>query len=412
MKPSEFDRAPASLPSLFNHVNQAANKSRAKQKNYDVIVLGIGSMGSATCHFLAQRGINVLGVEQFDISHEFGSHAGQSRIIRQAYFEHPDYVPLLKRAYTNWQSLEHLTNTQFIYKTGLLYMGRNRDMLISGVRKSSKLYNLPVDDLTASNNTLQYPQFTLSDDYEMLYEANAGFVTPERAILLYSAMALQKGSHLHTHEKVLKWTTNNDSITVNTDKGIYNCTKLIITAGSWAGKLIPKISDKLTITRQLVSWIKPKNAQAFNPDVFPCWTLEDEHKPGIYYGFPMLQPDKFGGSIGLKLGHHSPGKTVDPDNPDRSPTKEELNDLVKTLDRFMPGTFEDFYESKICLYTNTPDQNFIVDFLPGYKNVVVAAGFSGHGFKFSSVMGEILSDLAIKGKTTQPIDFLSANRFF
>ena len=209
----------------------------------------------------------------------------------------------------------------------------------------------------------------------------------------------------------MKWSSFGDSVSVVSDKGTYSCDKLIITAGPWVNQHIPNLSHKLTVTRQLVSWIKPSNTGSFQHPGFPCWTLEDEHKPGIYYGFPMLTTDPFGGSAGLKLGHHTPGSSADPDSPDRTPTREEQDDLIHMLDRFMPGTFKGFYSSKVCLYTNTPDENFIIDFMPDHNNVVIATGFSGHGFKFASVVGEILSDLAINGHTELPINFLGINRF-
>jgi sarcosine oxidase len=380
--------------------------------NFDVIVVGVGSMGSSTCYYLAKQGYKVLGLEQFDITHELGSHAGQSRLIRQAYFEHPDYVPLLKRAYQNWKSLEEETGTQVYYKTGLLYFGKRDDVVMQGVRESASKYSINVNDLTAQQLTDQFPQFNIPTRYDRLIEPDAGFITPERAILLYTQRAIQFGADIHTKEKLIEWNKIGESITVKTNKQTYRCSKLIITAGAWASKVIPKLASPLKVTRQLVTWVKPKKWKSFELGAFPCWTIADDTQSGIYYGFPILPVEKFGGPIGLKLGHHAHGMVSDPDQVNRSVSRDEEANLIAALHKFIPDGYESTHVMKTCLYTNTPDENFILDHLPGYdKTVVIATGFSGHGFKFVSVVGEIMADLAMKGSTSQPIGFLNAQRF-
>lgn len=397
------------LPELFAKVNQQAGTSLDQDKNYDAIVLGVGSMGSSACYFLAKQGYKVLGLEQFDIPHELGSHAGQSRIIRKAYFEHPDYVPLLERAYQNWKSLENETGAQLYFKTGLVYFGKPDHLLIKGLRLSAKQYGIEVNNLSSLD---QYPQFRIPDGYDRLVEPDAGLVTPERAILLYTERAMQFGAAIHTKEKTLEWKKTGSGFTVKTDKNTYQCAKLIITAGPWAGKMIPNLSKDLKVTRQVIAWVKPKKWKEFELGHFPCWTIADEAKPGIYYGFPILSPSKFGGPIGLKLAHHYAGTVSDPDHPNRVPTEEDEANLVYALNKFIPYGYESTHVMKTCLYTNTPDENFILDFVPGFeKDVVVAAGFSGHGFKFASMIGEVMADLAMKGSTTMPIQFLNAKRF-
>jgi len=405
----------ASLPlsELYTQVNANATRSSSgDDKTFDAIVIGVGSTGSATCYYLAKQGLNVLGLEQFDIPHELGSHAGQSRIIRKAYFEHPDYVPLLQRAYQNWKSLEDESRAQLYFKTGLLYFGKSDSPLIKGLRESAQKYSIEVNDLTAKQLSTQFPQFDIPEGYDRLIEPDAGFVTPERAILLYTERALQNGASIHTKEKTLAWDKSANVITVKTNKDTYQCNKLIITVGPWAGKVIPDLTKNLNVTRQMVAWVKPKKWQPFELGNFPCWTIADDARPGIYYGFPILNTAKFGGPIGLKLAHHTPGAISDPDTVNRIPLEEDESNLVSALNKFIPDGYESTHVMKTCLYTNTPDENFILDFLPGYdKDVVVASGFSGHGFKFASVVGEILSDMAVKGNTSQPIGFLNVKRF-
>ena len=387
--------------------------------SYDVIVIGVGSMGSATCYYLAKRGYKVLGLEQFDISHENGSHAGQSRIIRKAYFEHPDYVPLLERAYENWKTLEDESGQQLYFKTGLLYAGKSTNEIIKGVKLAASLYNIELEKLNSKDVGDRFSQFDFPGNFDVLFEPEAGFLPPEKAIRLYASEATKNGTTIHANEKVIGWSARTSlekkegsGITVKTDKHTYQCNKLVITAGAWSGKMIPGFSNKIKVTRQFVAWIKTKNDDQFTLNKFPCWMIGDDDKHGCYYGFPLLDTKKFGEPAGLKLAHHFPAQTTDPDNVNRQTTKEDIEDLNYCLDKYLPGIFESILSTKICLYGNSPDENFIIDKLPGYEeNVSIACGFSGHGFKFASVIGEILADLAIKGKTDLPIDFLKATRF-
>jgi sarcosine oxidase len=380
--------------------------------NYDVIVSGVGSMGSAACYFLAKSGINVLGIEQFGISHDWGSHGGQSRIIRKAYFEHPDYVPLLQRAYENWTELEQLSGMPVFLRTGLLYAGIPGEPVIEGVKKSAGLFNIPVQQCTHHELEKKFPAFCIPDGYEILFEPDAGFLTPERAILLYTEQAIRLGADIHTHEKVLSWNKQNGLITVETDQGTYSASKLIVTAGPWASGLMPPLSPQLQVSRQIIAWMNVTDKTRVEYGHFPCWLIAEGGKSGAYYGFPYLHPGEFGGPIGLKIALHYPGDTTDPDKIGRLVNPSESDDLVRFMNHFLPGTYHSTHILKTCMYTNTPDEHFIIDFLPGQNNdVVLAAGFSGHGFKFASAVGEILADLALKGTTPLPIGFLSAGRF-
>jgi sarcosine oxidase len=380
--------------------------------SFDVIVIGVGSMGSATCYYLAKQGYKVLGLEQFDISHEFGSHAGQSRIIRKAYFEHLDYVPLLERAYENWKTFEKEIGEQLYFKTGLLYAGTSNNEIIKGVKQSARLYNIELEKLNLADTDKRFPQFKFPESFEVLFEPEAGFIPPEKAIRLYASQAEKAGATIHANEKVIEWKKDGQSVVVKTNKNTYRCNKLIITAGAWAGKMIPGFANKIKVTRQFVAWIKPKSDNQFVLNNFPCWMVGDDDKHGCYYGFPLLDTKKFGEPEGLKLAHHFPYQITDPDNVNRQTTEEDIENVKYCLNKYIPGVFDSILTTKICLYANSPDENFIIDKLPSFEeNVSIACGFSGHGFKFASVIGEILADLAITGKTSLPMDFLNAKRF-
>ncbi|MEO6001479.1 MAG: N-methyl-L-tryptophan oxidase [Chitinophagaceae bacterium] len=379
-------------------------------KHYEAIVIGVGSMGSAACWQLAKQGYKVLGLEQFDIPHEQGSHAGQTRIIRKAYFEHSDYVPLLERAYHNWKELEVLTATRVYYKTGLVYFGSPDATMIKGSREAARQYNIALDILTPEEAHHRYPMIQCPPHFQVLYEPEAGFITPEKAVALYTSHAIKNGADIRGREKIVDWKKENSIITVITNRNTYHADRLIITAGAWTGKVIPSMPTNLKVTKQIVGWMNPGNWNDFSLGNFPCWFIHDDE--GMFYGFPILPVTDFNGPIGLKLALHKHGVEVDPDNVNRDIQHADEETLRNFLEKYMPDAAGDTLTLKSCLYTNSEDENFILDHLPGYDNLVtVAAGFSGHGFKFASVIGEILADLATTGKTDLPIEFLRFNRF-
>ena len=377
-------------------------------KNYDVIVIGVGSMGSAACYWLAKRGYKVLGLEQFDIPHDQGSHAGQSRIIRKAYFEQPGYVPLLQRAYYNWQQLEKQTGAQVYFKTGVLYHGPSLHPVIKGVKEAAAIHSVELD-----SPAKKYSQFDLPTGFETIFEPGAGLLRPEKTITLYKDEAERNNADIHTKELVLEWKKENAGIKVITDKRIYYTKKLIITAGAWAGRMIPGLNTALKITRQLIVWVKPANGKMFAPENFPCWLLADDKRKGALYGFPYLTKEEFGEPEGMKFAWHYAGDETNPDHVNRNITREETNDLIQQVAEYIPAVGNaELLTAKSCVYSNSSVEDFIIDHLPGYdEDVTIACGFSGHGFKFVSVVGEILADLAMNGKTSLPVDFLSLKRF-
>lgn len=383
------------------------------EKRFDAIVLGVGSMGSATCYFLSARGYQVLGLEQFSIPHESGSHTGQSRIIRKAYFEDAGYVPLMERAYENWKQLEELTGEQVYFKTGLLYVGPPDHLVMKGVKEAALRHKIELRFLNREQASSVFPPFTIPKRNEVIIEPDAGFIKPEKAITLYKQEAEKKGAVIHSHETVVDWKKEKDGIEVITDKSTYHCRKLIITAGAWTNKMISGLPVALKITRQVIAWVRPNNENDYVSGNFPCWMIADHNRDGVLYGFPFLDKESFGSPGGLKFAWHSAAEPTDPDKVNRKVSDEEIRDLVKQVATYLPVVESaELVATKTCLYANSPDENFILDHLPGHDNdVTIACGFSGHGFKFVSVIGEILADLSMEGKTELPIDFLRLTRF-
>lgn len=370
---------------------------------FDHIVIGLGSMGSAALYHLSKRGKSVLGIEQFRSPHEHGSHGGQSRIIRMAYYEHPNYIPLLQRAYHNWDELERESGQKIFHRTGLFYAGPQGNDIIENVKKSASIYNIKLESYSHHN-------ISISDQWEHFLEPNAGFLKPEWAIKSQLELAEANGAKILQDTRVLKWEIESNVVKVVTNKGEYYCKKIIFTAGPWTASLIKGIENHLTITKQLLAWVNvPK--ESFDSKHFPCWFIMDEDKPGAYYGFPLVEKDAFNQIEGMKLAYHYPGAITDPDAIDRNIDKNELDDIMGVVSRYFQLEPK-IISSKICLYSNTPDEHFVIDNMPGMEDKVCFAwGFSGHGFKFVSVVGEILADLAIQGTTSMPIGFLNANRF-
>ncbi|MEY3186643.1 MAG: hypothetical protein RL675_467 [Bacteroidota bacterium] len=379
---------------------------------FDYIVIGVGSMGSSTCYHLAKSGASVLGIEQFELAHEKGAHSGQSRIVRKAYFEHPDYIPLLERAYQNWEEIERVSGNKVYHTTGLFYTGPKGHPIIENIRAAAKTYNIPLLDSTQQDEISILPLFTVPDDYEWIYEPEAGFVVTEKTILTFVEQAKKLGAEIHQQEKVIDWQIKDDGVEVRTDKGEYSCKKIIVTAGPWSAKLMPAIKDQLKITRQTLMWLRPEESSFFQSSSFPCWFVVDRDKPGAYYGFPIADIGDEKNPNGFKFAYHYPGKETDPDEVDRIISSEDTEPLLDFIDTYIPKAKGQVLGVKTCLYSNSIDEHFVIDCLKDTDGrVCFARGFSGHGFKFVSVVGEIMADLAMKGTTSLPIGFLRADRF-
>lgn len=376
---------------------------------YDVIILGIGSMGSSTLYQLAKRGVKVLGIEQFGIGHTEGSHSGETRIVRKAYFEHSDYVPLLDGAHKGWKGIEKESGETLFHPVGLSYFGEFDHPVMQGVKESAKLYNIGLKHRVLNK---EYPVFNIPGNFEYLFEPDAGFVVAEKTIRTYAKQAEDFDAELKTGEEVLDWKLVEGTVEVTTTKGVYKAHKLILTAGAYVNQVLPQFVDQHKVTRQLLAWVKPKTPELFELEKFPCWVISDKEYPGIFYGFPTLPMNIYGGNGLLKIAHHVPGEPIHPQDLHQYNAEPEKEKLIRILKKYIPDALGEIQSISACMYTSTPDEHFILDHLPDYnKQVIVASGFSGHGFKFVPVIGEILADLTLEGKTNWPIDFLGIQRF-
>ena len=377
-----------------------------ENRDYDVIVAGVGSLGSAACYHLAERGVKVLGVERFEIPHTEGSHHGHSRMIRQAYFEHPDYVPLLRRAYELWDELQRASTNEFFHVTGGLYVGPGDGAIVPGSLKAARMHGLDHSLLSAEEVIARFPDIQPPADHLHFYEACGGFLVPERAVLAHADAAHQAGATIQTGEALVSWSSHPDHVELVTDKARYTAEKLVLTAGAWSAGLAQELGIGLRVTRQVLAWFHPLgDRDRFSPGRFPCWFIESEPPYG-HYGFPILPGDP-----GLKIAQHKPGEEIDPLSPHDPPRVEEIAALRAVLESHFPACAGELAHACTCKYTVSPDSHFIVGAHPGHERVVIACGLSGHGFKFSSVLGEVLADLACSGRSSLPIEFLDPLRF-
>lgn len=374
-------------------------------ERFDAIVIGVGGMGSAACYQLARRGVRVLGIEQFDIPHDRGSSHGYSRMIRTAYYEHPDYVPLLKRAFSLWRELEDEALVKLLHVIGGLYMGNRDGELIAGSLKSCEKHSLPHELLEIQELRGQFRQFEVPDDFVGLLEHGAGFLVPELCIGTHVDLAMRHGATIRGNEPVISWETDAKSARVTTTRGTYEADELIFCGGAWSDRLIRDLGVPLIVTRQVLGWVQPRRRDLFQLGVLPVWAI-DNGDGSLYYGFPMHP-----GSPGLKIAHHKPGPATTADTLNRTPHSDDEESFRPAIRRFMPDADGPVMSMRICMYTNSPDHHFIIDRASAHERVTVACGFSGHGFKFASVVGEVLADLAMKKTSALPIGFLGLKRF-
>lgn len=371
---------------------------------YDIIIIGVGAMGASTCFHLASGGARVLGLEQFDISHSQGSSTGFSRMIRMAYYEHPDYVPLLRRAYELWHELENLSGQKLLYQTGGLYLGAPDCELITGSLQAAKLHGLPYEMLDRRQLAERFGAFHVPENWSTMLEPAAGFLLPEKVISTFADLAMRRGAEIHGREEVIQWKAVQYGVEVQTTRGRYSAKRLVICGGAWSGKLLASLGLELQVTRQVMGWVWPRQQELFALNSFPVWAIG--HADGsLHYGFPMM-----GHVPGLKIAHHAPGTPTDPDRVERQPLPGDEETFRDALRQFLPAGDGPLLALRTCLYTNSRDHHFIIDEHPQHPNVILACGFSGHGFKFASVIGEILADLAMQRESKLPFKFLSLER--
>jgi sarcosine oxidase len=385
----------------------------AGSANFSVIVAGVGTMGAATCLELARRGERVLGLDAGSVPNQRSSHHGGSRIVRECYFEHPDYVPLLVRARERWSALERsakamhlLGQGPLLHRCGALYLGPAGSEVVERSAGSGLAHGIACERLDARGVARRFPQFRIPAGWSGLLEPGAGFVRPERAVAAAAALARIHGAEIREHEGVLGWEETALGVRVHTASGSYEAGALVITAGAWTPRVAAALGVRLEPQRGVLGWFAPRAPAACDAARMPAFYVDRPGAPG-FYGIPTA-PDQ-GSPAGVKVAFHA-GTPCDPDAPREPAGGDELAALARATAEFAPAAAGRAIAAATCLYTMSPDGHFVVDRMPGCSRTWVACGFSGHGFKFMPVIGEALADLATAGNTDLPVGFLSAAR--
>jgi sarcosine oxidase len=376
------------------------------QTDYDYVVVGVGAMGSATTYHLAERGHDVLGLERFDVPHEEGSSGGITRIIRLAYHEHPTYVPLLRRAYDLLDELEAETGRDLLYRTGSIAASdpEGPGEEFSGALQSCEEHDIDHEVLDPSEVNERFPGYEFPESFRAVYQPDGGFLDAPRCISAHVEAAFDHGATVRGRETVTDLEVRSDGVRVHTDRGRYDADEAVVTAGAWAADLLPELEGLAVPERQVLGWFQPEDPAAFGPEQFPVFMLTGE--VGEYYGFPTYDVP------GFKIGrHHHFEETISPSDPTPDePTAEDERALRDAVERYFPGADGPTLSLKTCVYTNTPDRWFLMDRLPDAP-VTVAGGFSGHGYKFASVVGEATADLATEGESDHDLSPFAIDRF-
>jgi sarcosine oxidase len=361
--------------------------------SWDAIVVGLGAMGSSALYQLSRRGLRVLGIEAFEPGHQLGSWHGESRVIRLAYHEHPSYVPLLHRAYALWSELEAQSGQDLMTITGGLMIGRPDSELVSGARRSAELHGLAHEVLSPAEVRHRYEQFMLDEGDIALWEPRSGFLRPERCVETFVELAQRHGAQVRYAEPVRGWNAHE----VRTDSETYWADHVVFTCGARMSKVLGDAIPPVVAERNVLFWMEP--SEAFDGLPIYLWQTPDQQ---VFYGFPHVDLP------GAKVAMHHSGQFCDPDSVDRTVRAADEGRIRRAIGTRLPSLNGSVLESLVCVYENSPDGHFVIDRLS--ESVVYAAGFSGHGFKFASVIGEILADLVITGETTPDAEFLRAGR--
>jgi monomeric sarcosine oxidase len=370
-------------------------------RHYDVIVLGGGTIGTAAAWELGKRGIRTLVIEQFGHVHDRGAHGGQTRIYRQAYAESPDYVPLVREAGRLWRELESETGEVVYVACGGLELAATGCSHASDARHSAEEHSIPFEWLTPEEGRARWPHVAIPDGWDVLFSPEAGFVLTEPALRGMMAGAVERGVELHQGERAIGWESDGAGVRVSTDRGEYAADRLIVAAGAWADRMLADLDLPLRVLRKTLWWFSVNDPNRFTPERFPVF-IADEGEQSVY-GFPVID------QTGLKAANHTGGEPFDPNDADRSTRPGEEMVVQQTVRRLFPGVGGQVTQSTVCLYTMTPDGHFVMDRHPEHPNVVVAAGFSGHGFKFAPAAGKHLVSLALQ-PDSRPIRILAVDR--
>ena len=370
---------------------------------FDVAVLGLGGIGSGAAYWLARRGVRVLGLEQFELGHLRGESHDHSRIIRLSYHT-PQYVELAKRAYASWATLEAETGEQFVYRTGGLDLGpRDGAIPLESYAASLRACDVPFDLLDAAEIRRRWPAFTIEDEVHGIYQAEGGIVAAARGTAAHQRAARALGAMLLDNVRLAALRSVGDEIEITlADGASHRARKLVIAAGPWTAVVLRSfdISLPLEVTKEQVTYYAPADPAPFAMERFPVWIWMDDPS---FYGFPTF------GEAGVKVAQDAGGKAVDPDTRGFEPDLEISARMQAFLERRLPTALGCEIVTKTCLYTLTPDRDFVIDRLPEQPNVCVAVG-AGHAFKFASVIGRILSELALDGATPSDIAGFEVDR--
>ena len=350
---------------------------------YDVIVVGLGAMGSAAVYHLARRGKRVLGLDRFRPPHDLGSSHGRTRIIREAYFEHTLYVPLVRRAYELWAELEKASGRQLLLQTGGLMIGPPGGVLVTGAKRSAEDHKLAHEVLSAAELRKRFPAFAPTDDLMAVWEPRAGILFPELAIQTHLELAAQAGATLRFDEPVLNWEPDGQGVRVSTAANRYRAPRLLLSAGAWIGSLLPDLPLPLRVERQVMCWFESCESDSSRRPQYPIFIWEYAPRR-FFYGFPDL-------GDGVKAAIHHEGESTRPELLRREPQPEDIEPVKALLARYLAKAAGPFRSAVVCMYANTPDEHFIFGQHPASPQVLIASPCSGHGFKFSPVIGELAS---------------------
>jgi sarcosine oxidase len=359
-------------------------------------------MGAAACCHLAKRGVRVVGFEQFGRGHQFGSSHGHSRVVRQAYHEHPDYVPLLKRSFELWAAMP----ADILHRCGALFVGAPDSAICRGALAAAAAHAIPVEALDHAELALRYPQFAFGEDHVGVFEPGAGFVVPERGIEWHLEEAEAAGADIRQETQVAAIESTDGGVLVRTDRGTVKAAQVVVTAGAWTERFVSFPACPLEVQRKAIVWFEPVDTALCDQAAMPTWIINsgDAQSAGDYYGVPTWHGQP--GPQGVKVGFHGPGPPVDPDTVDRVVSPETIATFERDVHGFLPDVVGSAVESAVCLYTMSADGHFIIERAPASERIIVACGFSGHGYKFAPVIGEVLADLAIDGVSRHDIVFL------
>lgn len=375
----------------------------SSRDRHEVIVVGVGGVGSATTYHLADRGLDVLGIEQFDVPHARGSSHGRTRIIRRVQHEEPAYVPLVERAYELWRDLEATTERDLLHVTGSVHAGAPGTDVVDGARRACEAHDIEHERLPAPAVNERFPGYDLPADYRAVYQPDGGFLACEDCVVAHVEAAHAAGATVRARERVVEWSETAAGVSVRTGKGRYEADELVLTAGPWTADLVEGLAAAAVPARAVMAWFRPERPAHFAPDRFPVFVIRDGEEGG--YGFPVYDVPGF--KLGLGPDRE---RVVDPDDVDREPTAEEEAAHREFAERFFPEGAGPTMRLRTCIVTYSPDEHFVLGRLPGHDAVTVGAAFSGHGFKFASVLGEVLADLATRGETDHDVDLFAADR--